>query len=104
MADHDFSAIYAKYPSIIAQMPQIFTSHQFILELARQNQTLYVEALYSYRQHNHRGVAAPFLIVHGILAKHLLNYPNLFVQIRKGAPSKNIFMEDDSCSEWKKGV
>lgn len=45
MPEHDFSNIYAQYPDIIAQMPEAFTSHQFILELARQNQTIYIEAL-----------------------------------------------------------
>jgi len=45
MPEHDFSNIYAQYPDIIAQMPEAFTSHQFILELARQNQTINIEAL-----------------------------------------------------------
>ena len=102
MAEHDFSDLYDQYPHIIAQMPEIFTSHQFILELARQNQTLYIEALYSYRKHVHRGVPAPFLMVHGILAQHLLNYPALIEQIRKDATSKNIFGQDNTCSEWIK--
>ena len=102
MPEHDFSDLYAQYPDIITQMPEIFTSHQFILELARLNQTLYIEALYSYRNHVHRGVPAPFLMVHGILAQHLLNYPALIEQVRKDATSKNIFGQDASCSEWRK--
>jgi len=102
MSKYDFSNLYAQYPDIIAQMPGIFTSHQFIIELARQNQTLYIEALYSYRNHVHRGVQAPFLMVHGILAQHLLNYSGLIKQVRKDASSKNIFGQDDSCSEWRK--
>ena len=46
---HDFSALYDTYPDIIAHMPDLFTSHEFILQLARRRQRLYVEALYSYR-------------------------------------------------------
>ena len=102
MAVYDFSNLYDGYPSVIEVMPNTFTSHQFILELARQHQTLYVEALYSYRHHAHRGVPAPFLIVHGILAQQLLEFPKLIRQVRKDAPSKNIFGEDDTCSEWTK--
>jgi len=102
MAEHEFSDLYAQYPDIIAQMPEIFTSHQFILELAHQNQTIYIEALYSYRDHPHRGVPAPFLMVHGILAQHLLYYPALIEQVRKDASSKNIFGLENTCSEWIK--
>ncbi len=102
MAVHDFSDLYAQYPSVIADMPDSFTSHQFILELARLNQTLYIEALYSYRHHTHRGSPAPFLMVHGILAQQLLEFPKLIRQVRKNASSQNIFGEDDPCSEWAK--
>lgn len=102
MSDHDFSEIYSQYPSIIEQMPETFTSHQFILELARLNQIQYIEALYSYRLNTHRGAPAPFMMVHGILAQHLLQFPDLIKQIRKNTPSKNIFGEDAASSEWRK--
>jgi len=102
MAEHDFAALYAQYPALIARMGDTFTSHKFILELARQNQTLYVEALYGYRHHTHRDVPAPFLIVHGILAQHLLEFPQLIQQRRKDIASVNIFGEPDTCSEWSK--
>lgn len=49
MSVHDFSELYKQHPAIIAMMPATFTSHQFILKLARQRQKLYFEALYSYR-------------------------------------------------------
>lgn len=102
MTTHDFSELYAQYPLTIADMKDSFTSHKFILELARQNQTLYIEALYSYRHNIHRGSPAPFLIVHGILALQLLEFPTLIRQVRKNKPSQDIFGEDASCSEWKK--
>lgn len=102
MPEHDFTPLYAQYPSIITQMPQEFTSHQFILALARQHQTLYVEALYSYRHHLHRGVPTPFLIVHGILAQRLAAYPQLIEQVQKLKISRDIFGQDNSCSEWRK--
>ncbi len=34
MPVHDFSALYAQLPAIIARMPGIFTGHHLILELA----------------------------------------------------------------------
>ena len=102
MTEHDFSSLYAQYPTIIGQMPNTFTSHKFILELARQNQALYIDALYSYRNHPHRGIPAPFMMVHGILARHLLNYPGLIEKIQDDVPSKNIFNMEDTCAEWRK--
>ena len=102
MSQHDFSELYDQFPSIIEQMPNTFTSHQFILELARQNQTAYIEALYYYRHHVHTGKPAPFLMVHATLASQLARYPELIRQVRKDAPSKDIFGQDNQCSEWRK--
>ena len=101
MAEHDFSTLFAHYPAIIAQMKDTFTTHKFILELARQNQTQYVEALYNYRHRVHMENPAPFLYVHQALATHLRNYPELIVQIRPDASSKDIFGQDNNCSEWR---
>ena len=71
-------------------------------KMTRQYQTLYIEALYSYRHHTHRDAPVPFMMVHGILAQHLATYPNLIDQIRKDAPSPDIFGQDSWCSEWRK--
>jgi hypothetical protein len=102
MPEHDFSALYDKYPAIIAQMPEIFTSHQFILELAHQNQVAYIEALYSYRHHLRNGRPTPFMIVHARLARHLAVYPHLIEQISKNVPSRHIFGYGEMCTEWRK--
>ena len=47
-----------------------FNSHEFILQLARLNQSLYIAALQAYA-----GGPSPFKVVHGILAKHLHAFP-----------------------------
>ena len=102
MVRHDFTALDAHYPSIIAQMPETFTSHQFILQLARQHQRLYVEALYAYRDVTHRGAAAPFMAVHNILATHLIKHPDLIELLRHNVSSTNIFGESSECTQWKR--
>jgi len=101
MPTHDFSALFDQYPAVIAQMPAIFTSHQFILRLAQQNQALYIEALYDYRDAKHRGAPAPFMIVHSILSKHLNAHPDLIKRL-DDVPSTDIFGQSNECAQWRK--
>ena len=101
MSEHDFSALYEQYPAVITQMPTIFTSHQFILRLAQQNQALYIDALHSYRDAAHRGAPAPFMIVHSILSKRLNAHPDLVKRL-DDVPSTDIFGQPNECAQWKK--
>ena len=98
---HDFSELYSHYPALIEQMPETFTSHEFILRLAQRHQQLYIEALYSYRDALHRGGQAPFMIVHGILAKQLSNYPTLIEHIGD-VMSVDIFGQQNGCARWRR--
>jgi hypothetical protein len=101
MTQHDFSSLYAHYAEVIEQMPDLFTSHAFTLALAQQHQRLYIEALGAYRDN-----AAPFRTVHGILAKHLYEYPELIYRDPPDAdvPSVNIFGESGACAQWRRRV
>lgn len=101
MLKHDFSSLYQHYPSIIAQMPETFSSHEFILRLAQQHQKLYVEALYSYRDSLPRGEPAPFRFVHSILARRLTHHRDLVKRIGD-KESENVFRNTQTCAEWKK--
>lgn len=101
MNDHDYSALFEKYPEVIEQMPETFTSHEFIQRLTYQNQALYIEALYMYRHITHSGSAAPFMIVHHYLTQHLSNCAELDLT-RSDAPYTDIFGKPNVCSEWKK--
>lgn len=102
MTEHDFDQLFEQYPNIIEQMPNLFTSHEFILALAQKNQTLYIEALYAYRYSEHRGTPAPFRTVHGILAKELSSFSELVEIVRKDVTSKDIFRRSSISALWKK--
>ncbi len=101
MAEHNFEPVFEHYPELIAQMGNIFTSHKFILHLARQHQTLYITALYAYIDLPNPRHPTPFKTVHGILAKHLNAYPNLVTHIGD-AESEDIFTNENTCAQWQK--
>ena len=101
MALHDFNAIFGHYPELILGMPNIFTSHQFILNLARQHQALYIEALYAYRDIPNPQHSTPFKTVHGILAKQLNAFSQLAAHIGE-VESIDIFTQENRCAQWQK--
>lgn len=101
MAQYDFSALFERYPAIIAGMPAAFSSHEFVLRLAREEQSLYVEALYHYRNTMHRGMPTPFMYVHAFLARHLRTLPDL-VEYTGDVPSRDIFGQSSECAQWRK--
>lgn len=93
-----FTSLFLQYPGVLAQMPRVFTSHEFILRLAQENQGLYTEALSTYREAD-----APFRIVHSILARHLRAYREA-VQCIGLVPSPDIFGNPNRCAQWQKVI
>lgn len=96
MAQHDFATLYAVFPTVIDEMPDVFTSHQFILRLAHQNQLLYIEALHTYRENGQ-----PFASVHVQLSQHLYNFPAL-IEYVEHVESTDIFGNPNNCAKWRK--
>lgn len=101
MTEHNFDALIEHYPALIAEMPNPFTSREFILHLARHHQTLYIEALYAYRNLPNRQSPTPFKTVHAILARRLTAYPKLIKYVGD-IKSENIFDYENECAQWRK--
>jgi len=102
MSNAVLDALVDDYPKVIASMPATFTSHQFILELARRFQRPYVEALYEYRCTKNRVNPAPFQVLHGLLAKKLRAHDALVELVRDDEPSTDIFGQSNQCALWRK--
>jgi hypothetical protein len=87
--------LYGHYEGIIAEMPEQFTSHEFILRLAQQHQGEYIQALNHYR-----AATAPFRTVHGILAERLHQHPTLVRKIGMVTDDPDIFRNPAPCAIW----
>jgi hypothetical protein len=96
MSRHDYSALFQCYRPLIAQMPDSFDSHAFILRLAQQEQALYIDALHTYRSE-----PDPFRIVHGRLSQQLHEYGDILDHLGEG-DSWDIFGQSNRCAKWRK--
>jgi len=96
MTQHNFQELYDQYERIIDQMPSEFTSHEFILLLAQQNQVAYIQALNAYCDRED-----PFRVVHGLLSNYLNQYESL-IKHMGNKKSDNIFGQPGDCAFWRK--
>jgi len=95
---NDLKELIGKYKEIIGKMPEeMFTSHQFILELARENQRLYVGALNRYADSE-----TPFRTLHGLLSRALNGFKEDIERVAEEVPSEDIFRKLGRCAVWRK--
>jgi hypothetical protein len=89
--------LFDQYDTIIRMMPKKkdFSSHEFILKLAKHNQRAYIEALHLYKDRT-----APFDILHGLLAKELKHHSSLVEHTKVKYKSQDIFNQHKPCSWW----
>ena len=92
MSQHDFAALENVYQQVMDEMPDEFTSHKFILALARRHQRLYIDALYTYRN------STPFQVVHGQLAERLHKFADYVDHVS----STDIFGTSERAAQWRK--
>lgn len=103
MAKPNLKELFSKYPEIIEEMKDVFTSHEFILKLASKYQVLYIDALHKYAFKEGDTISnAPFKDLHGKLATELLNYPKYIQKKPIKITSKNIFRNSGKSAEWRK--
>ena len=93
---HNYSQLDADYLNVIALMPPVFTSHEFILRLAQRNQPAYIAALNAYVSG-----AAPFRTLHAELSKRLYNHGQLVRHLGE-VPSPDIFGDPSRCAQWER--
>jgi len=92
-----FEELEQYYPEIIAQMPQRFNSHKFILRLAHQHQGAYIRALALEADSPY-----PFQTVHSVLAKRLDSKFSHLVNYVGDEKSRDIFGQSSNAALWSK--
>ena len=89
-------ALEQYFPDIVAEMPDEFDSHFFILTLAHRHQQLYLQALNHYRDSDQ-----PFQALHGQIARRLAHHLDIVAPQGKTS-SPNIFGGRSRAEEWHK--
>lgn len=96
MSRHDFDELFSHYPEVIAEMDEVFTTHQFILRLGQRHQRAYIEALNAYRNS-----LAPFEQVHQRLAE-MLDKSRQCERCGAEQESLDIWGTPKPCNRWRK--
>jgi putative transcriptional regulator len=91
------SELKEHFPEIIREMPDEFTSHEFILRLAQRKQKKYIGGLAI-----HITNEAPFNALHTKIALALHDFPDFVEKIADNVESRNIFGDKSTCAMWRK--
>lgn len=96
MALYDFNKLLAQSQTIIKGIKEKkFTSHKFILLLAKKHQCDYIEVLAAYKDGKQ-----PFAAAHRGLSRSLRKVPG--VKFVRETMSTDIFGDKQTCAEWVK--
>ena len=92
-----FDKLEEIYPSIINMMPDdLFNTHEFMLKLTQEYQSLYVQALIEYSQYDQ-----PSLLVIQQITYRLKERSDLVIYVRN-EPIKNSFDQKFDFEVWQK--
>ena len=94
----DLSSLYVEYDPVLDEMPDVFSSHEFINRLMHKNQRAFVEALYEYREGDE-----PFRKLHAQLSQKLHDHEGTVAVTYVGhRNSPTVFGEMQGCAFWQK--
>ncbi len=90
--------LWLHYPEAIRQFDDNrFSSHEFILKLARTYQHEYIKLLNTCIEH-----PSPFQSAHAQLAAALHDFPSMIRQVDRDYKDNDIFGNEASNSKWEK--
>jgi len=96
-----WEALYADLDATLAEMPNVFTTHQFILKLAHRNQRAYVALLHDCRT----DAGGPFEAVHRVIGRKLRSLADEgkgLELVEQHVRSVNIFGYESACALWRR--
>ena len=88
-------ALYSIIEDIVSSLPKEFTTHELILNLAKNNQHAYIKAL-----HEHLDSERPFQLLHSKIGKHLSKSTDL-VRLKGDKVDEDIFGQQSENAKWE---
>lgn len=92
-----FSELHTEISDIIATMPDIFDSHDFIRKFAQAQQHAYIQALYELKDSER-----PFNALHQQIGKLLKKEFAELLEYTDNQDSPDIFGNTSECAVWQK--
>ncbi|PST87341.1 hypothetical protein C9I86_13205 [Photobacterium sp. NCIMB 13483] len=97
MEEFDFSVFDDEITNAIKSMKLTFSFHELILEIAKNNQSQYIKALFAYEK-----TERPFMYVHQQLSFLMKKHEGNVIKNIGKKPSKDIFGKSNTCVYWER--
>jgi hypothetical protein len=89
--------LLALVPKEIKSLPKTFSTHEFIIQLAQNNQQSYIKAL------NEKITSStPFMVLHGAIGKYLAQQTDLIKEIDDKYVDADIFGNKSANNRWER--